>query len=165
MSMKARQNVGFMIAVALGGSLLCSATDAAAPDACAVLSQAEIGAALGVAVDAGEPLAATNCTWHEQGNKQRRNVRISLISAQQYEIGKTSIPSIIKTPEPGLGDDAYFSKGKGMVYNLSVKKGAHYFRVAARTNAEALAKANDAANDEKDKNTDRLIARAILKKL
>jgi hypothetical protein len=137
-------------------------------DACALLTQEEVAAALGTPVDAGERLMPNEprfCTWHEHGGKQARNVRVDFISEQQYQIGKTAIPSIVKTPESGLGDDAYFSKAKGMVFNLSIKKGGSYFRVMARSNAEAFAKSNDAALDEKDKEVDRAIARAILKKL
>jgi hypothetical protein len=93
-------------------------------------------------------------------------VKVSVLTEQQYQLPKsiTSGPSV-NTPETGIGDEAYFSKSKGMVYILSVKKGANYIRVQARSNADALAKANDAANDEKDKDIDRAIAREILKKL
>jgi hypothetical protein len=163
-------------AVLASATALCVATTclhesraaAASPDACAMLTAAEVGAALGVAVDAGERVTPTEtrfCTWHEQGEKQNRNVRIDFISERQYEIGKTPLPNVVKTAEGGIGDEAYFSKAKGMVFNLSVKKGATYFRVMARSNADAFAKSNDATNDEKDKEIDRTIARAILKKL
>ncbi len=164
--------VDFMkVAAAIGAVSfwwLQSQAAAASPDACSLLTQAEVGAALGVAVDPGERLSPTEtrfCTWHEQGRKQSRNVRIDFITERQYEIGKTPIPNVIKTPEGGIGDEAYFSKARGMVFNLSVRKGTTYFRVMARSNAEAFVKSNDAANDEKDKEIDRVIARALLRKL
>ena len=142
---------------------------AASPDACALITQAEVGAALGVAVGPGEYLMPSDtrfCSWHEQGNGQRRNSRVSVITEQQYQVGKTPVSSlVVNTPEAGIGDEAYFSKSKGVVYILSVKKGAKYFRVQARTNAEAFGKANDAANDAKDMDADRTIARVVLKDL
>ena len=169
--MHSRQTAALIVTTAVGGvgaCLLGASASAATPDACAILTQAEVAAALGVAVDAGEhlmPADARFCTWHEHGNHQRRNVRISFISEQQYEVGKTPLPNLVKTSEAGLGEDAYFSKAKGMVYNLSVKKGATYFRVMVRSNAEAFVKANDATIDDQDKTIDRSIARAVLKKL
>ena len=155
--------------IGVGACLFSLQGAAASPDACALLGQAEVAAALGVAVGPGEHLMPTDtrfCSWHEQGNGQRRNVRVGVITDQQYHAGKTPISSlVVNTPEAGLGDEAYFSKAKGMVYNLTVKKGDRYFRVQARSNVDALAKANDAASDEEDKDIDRNIARAILKKL
>jgi hypothetical protein len=151
-----------------GAGMSISAALAASPDACALLTPADISTVLGVEVGPGERLMPTEtrfCTWHEQGKKQNRNVRVDFISDRQYEMGKTPLPNVVKTPESGIGDDAYFSKVKGMVFTLSVMKGSTFFRVAARSSAEAFAKANDAANDDKDKDIDRAIARAILKKL
>lgn len=169
--MGARQAAVMIIATVLGGAGACligSRAVAAPPDACAMLTQVEVATALGVAVGPGERLMPTDtrfCTWHEHGNDQRRNVRINFITQQQYEVGKTPLPNVVKTTEAGIGDEAYFSKAKGMVFNLSVKKGVTFFRVMARSNAQALVKANDEAIDAQDKDIDRTIARAILKKL
>lgn len=170
--MNIRQTSAQIIVAFLGGAgacLLSNQAMASPADACALISQAEVGTALGVAVGPGEHLTPTQtsyCTWHEEGNEKRRNVKVSVLTEQQYQLPKsmTSGPSV-NTPETGIGDEAYFSKTKGMVYILSVKKGANYIRVQARSNADALAKSNDAANDEKDKDIDRAIAREILKKL
>ena len=147
-----------------------SAGAAAPAEACALLTQAEVSAALGVAVDAGQPLAPTEkrfCTWHEQGKDplSGRNVEVNYLTDQQYERGKVPIEKVTKTPESGIGDDAYFSKAHGMVSVLSVKKGGTYFRISARTNPHAFSKSNTAENDEKDMEVDRAVARAILKKL
>jgi hypothetical protein len=159
--MHARPTLVLLIATALGVASTCLPVPQAAAaslDACAMLTPAEVGAALGVAVDAGERLTPTEtrfCTWHEQGKKQARNVRIDFITERQYEIGKTPGPNMVKSAEGGIGDDAYFSKAKGMVFNLSVKKGATYFRVMVRSNSQAFVKANDAVIDEKDKDSAR----------
>ncbi len=159
--------IAALFAVA-GTCFYSSASIAASPDACGILTQAEMSALLGVAVAPGERIMPTEtrfCTWHEEGNGQRRNAKISFVSQQQYDAGKTPFPSVVTTTEAGIGDEAYFSKPKGMVNSLSVKKGSNFFRVAVRTNAEAFGKANDAAIDAKDKDVDRAIARAVLKKL
>ncbi len=169
--MAIRMTAILAMATALGAASTClpgAQAAAAALDACSLLTSAEVAAALGVAVDAGERLTPTEtrfCTWHERGNQHGRNVRINFITQQQYEVGKTPVPNVVKTPESGIGDDAYFSKAQGMVFNLSVKKGTTYFRVMARSNPEAFVKGNDSGIDENDKNIDRTIARAVLKKL
>jgi hypothetical protein len=90
--------------------------------------------------------------------------RVTVIAAM-LSGGKTPLPSVTKTPESGVGDEAYFPKAKGMVFNLSVKKGGTYFRVMARSNPEAFAKTNTPAVDQKDREIDLAIARAIVKKL
>ncbi len=164
------QRMVLMVTSAAYAFMLSQGAVGASPEACGVLTQSEVTAALGVAVDAGERLMPNDmrfCTWREHGKDrmQARNVQVSFISERQYDVGKTPVPSITKTPESGLGDEAYFSKGKGMVFNLSVKKGDSYFRVMVRSNPDVLVKGSSAASDEKDKEIDRAIAREILKKL
>jgi hypothetical protein len=162
-----------LIAVVLTGCFAMAPAGvgaAAAPDACALLSQAEVGALLAVAVDPGERLMPSEprfCTWREHGKNstQARNIRLSLLSEREYEFGKTGLPTVTKTPQSGLGDDAYFSKAKGMVFNLSVKKGATFFRVQTRSNPNAFVKSNTDAVDQKDKEIDLAVARAVIKKL
>jgi hypothetical protein len=166
--------VALMAAVLTAGafSAMAPAVVGAAglPDACALLSQAEIGAMLGVVVDPGERLMPNEprfCTWREHGKDplKARNVRLSLLSDREYNIGKTPLPTVTRTPESGLGDEAYFSKAKGAVFNLSVKKGATCFRVQARSNPAALVKSNTDAIDQKDREIDLAVARAVIKKL
>ena len=125
---------------------------------------------LGVAVDPGERLMPSEprfCTWREHGKDpmKARNVRLSLLSDREYNIGKTPLPTVTRTPESGLGDEAYFSKAKGMVFNLSVKKGGTFFRVMTRSNPQAFVKANSDAVDQKDKEIDRSLAHAVIKRL
>jgi hypothetical protein len=72
---------------------------------------------------------------------------------------------VTKTPQAGLVEDAYFSKAKGMVFNLSVKKGATFFRVQTRSNPNAFVKSNTGAVDQKDKEIDLAVARAVIKRL
>jgi len=163
--------IAVVLSAGAASAMAPAGVDAAgSPDACALLSQAEIGAMLGVAVDPGERLLPNEprfCTWREHGKDpmKARNVRLSLLSDREYNIGKTPLPTVTRTPESGLGDEAYFSKAKGMVFNLSVRKGTTYFRVQARSNPEAFAKSNTDAIDQKDKEIDLAVARALIKKL
>jgi len=145
-------------------------SQAAGSDACALLSAAEIGAIVGAPMDPGVPITPTMtqyCSFNETGKGPGagRNAQISIIDEHKFTVGKTPIGSLVKTPESGIGDDAYWTKPPGMVYNLSVKKGNSYFRVQSRTNKDALAKGNTPALDEQDKAADRKLAQAIIKKL
>jgi hypothetical protein len=146
------------------------AAGAAGNDACALLTVAEVGTVLGAPVDPGQPLSPTlpqYCSFNEtaKAGAAGRNAQISIIDEHKFTLGKTPVPGIEKSPESGIGDEAYWTKAKGMVYNLSVKKGSSYFRVQSRTNKDALAKSNTAALDEQDKAADRKLALEILKKL
>ena len=50
-------------------------------------------------------------------------LRINFTTARSFDIGITPIPGYTKTPESGIGDDAYSAVGGGVV-TLSVKKGS-----------------------------------------
>ena len=150
--------------------IACAPAEAASNDACALLTRAEVSTVLGVPVTDGEPLSHTHrefCRFGEAGQAggAGRNVQISVIDEKKFALGKTPISGVEKTPESGLGDEAYWSKARGMVFVLSVRKGSNYIRVQSRTNKDALAKANTPALDEQDKAVDRKLAVEILKKL
>jgi hypothetical protein len=143
-------------------------------DACKLLAEKEVSAALGVEVDTGTvqlPGHPEFCIWREHGQSKAlaRNVQVSLLTQQQFEIGKTPLPNIPKTAEPGIGDEAYFTKTPGIGYILSFKKGSTYFRVQARPipgfSHEKGSDAQEHAFDEKYKTVERAIASDILKKL
>jgi hypothetical protein len=147
---------------------------APAGDACKLLTQAQVSSALGVEVEPGAvrlPGHPEFCIWREHGQSAAlaRNVQVSLLTERQYEVGKTPLPNIPKTPEGGIGDDAYFAKTPGIGYILTVKKGATYFRVEARPiPGFSHQKGSDAAEqalDEKYKAVERAIASDILEKL
>jgi hypothetical protein len=156
---------------------LCPVVTAhAAPsgDACRLLTPAEVAAVLGVEVDAGEyrlPNHSEFCIWREHGKSiaVAKNVQLSLLTAQQYELGKTPLPNLPKAPESGIGDEAYFAKTPPFGFILSVKKGDSYFRVQTRPvpgfSHEKASDADEKNLDEKYKTIDRAIARDILKKL
>ena len=159
------------IAILLIAVPLCAAPGG---DACKLLTEKEVSAALGVEVDTGTARLAGHpefCIWREHGqsNALARNVQVSLLSQQQFEIGKTPLPNIPKSAEPGIGDEAYFTNTPGVGYILSVNKGSTYFRVQARPipgfSRKKGSDAEEHALDEKFKTVERVIASDILKKL
>jgi hypothetical protein len=107
-------------------------------DACTLLTAAQIGAAIGAPVAAGEHVTPTfvkTCTWKPAGTSTVKAVTLLLQTAAFYDGGKqmarqteasvkgTSIKSA------GVGDDAYyFSTGDQPV--LWVKKGSVALKVS-----------------------------------
>lgn len=165
--MNHKASLGSMYALAL---IAGTAAHAASIDACALLTPAQVSASLGASVNDGAALSPTHreyCSFNETGKAggAGRNVHISIIDEKMFTLGKTPISRVEKTPESGLGDEAYWSKAPGMVYVLSVKKGSSYIRVQSRTNKDAFAKANTPALDEQDRAVDRKLALEILKRL
>jgi hypothetical protein len=145
--------------------------NAGAPgDACALLTSPQVSSALGAAVGAGKPILpnhATVCTWLEQGVPAgtERNVSVSLMTLKSFEIGKTPMTGITKTPVSGLGDDAYFVEAHGMAAGLSVKKGDTCFQVRTRSNPTWFKTGKTPESEQKDQAVDRTLALEILKKL
>jgi hypothetical protein len=153
-------------------STLCGppAMAAAAPDdACALLTQSQVSAALGVGVDPGQRPVATDplfCNWREHGKPEgpARNVIVTIIGAARFESEKKSlVRGPTKTPEHDIGDEAYYYKAGRFPFNLIVKKDAAYFRIMARS--DATPGEHSPAVDDQDKKVDRALAIEILKKL
>ena len=143
-------------------------------DACKLLTAAEVSAALGVEVDPGTlriPGHPEYCIWREHGqsNALARNVQVSLLTPQQFDMGKMPLPNVPKTPESGTGDEAYFARTPGIGYVLTVRKGATCFRVEARPipgfSHQKGSGAGEHAMDEKYQSVERAIANDIIKKL
>ena len=165
--MTLRHSLGSIYALTL---IVCTSVHAASNDACALLTPAQVSTALGATVGDGEPISPTHreyCSLDEAGKAggSGRNAHLSIIDQRKFTVGKTPMSGIETMPESGLGDEAYWSKARGMVYVLSVRKGGSYIRVQSRTNKDAFAKANTPALDEEDKAVDRKLALEILKKL
>ena len=124
----------------LGGAVfivcatLAPSANAAPPvDACSLLSQTEVGAALGVPVAAGTYVTPTfkkTCTWNATTNGGGY-VTLMLQDLNAYQSGKQlgQMKSISETSISGIGDDAYFL-AVGSNVGLIVKKGNVAFKVA-----------------------------------
>ena len=93
----------------------------AAPEPCKLLSQAQVSAALGVTVGAGEPIGTKGCSW--TSNKPHEIVTLSLWPPAQWDRLKASpLPGTASIPAPGLGDDAFYTTVAQYTV-LYVKKG------------------------------------------
>ena len=101
--------IGMLTVLALAAPRLASGAPA---DACSLLTQAQVAAALGVTVGAGQgggkalPVAGPGGeTWHEaDGGRQhpgRQGVRLCEKTVDQS--------NAVKTAAPGVGDDAVFN--------------------------------------------------------
>ncbi len=97
------------------------------PDACSLLSTQEVATALGVEVDAGTKIAPGACRWKGRAKRPGDDVatlRINFTTARSFEIGRTPLSGYTKTPESGIGDDAYSVDRGGHEPTLSVRKGS-----------------------------------------
>jgi|HubBroStandDraft_2_1064218.scaffolds.fasta_scaffold454862_1 hypothetical protein len=110
-------------------------TNAATPgDACALLSAAQVGAALGVPVGAGTyvtPTFTKTCTWTAT-TSGGGSVTLNLQGLDQYEGGKKLASygkSVSVNVISGIGDEAYYL-GTDKLVGLIVKKGNVAFKVA-----------------------------------
>jgi hypothetical protein len=123
-------------------------------DACALLSKAQVSAAVGATMGEGShpPGFTKMCTWTPSGgqNGTIQTVTLNLESADSYQTSKAMLEAVVSapsnrsnksgitmTPAPGIGDDAFFSN-TGSYTKLVVKKGATVFQlvVYSRTSIE-----------------------------
>ncbi len=124
-----------LVVAVLLGPLPPIARSAPADDACAILTPAQVGAAVGVAVGAGTYVTPTfkkTCTWTASDPASGINfVTLNLQSLDQFAAGKQGGPvkSIGVNSLSGIGDDAYYL-GVGTTEGLIVKKGQRAFKVA-----------------------------------
>ena len=117
-----------------------SASAAPPDDACSLLTQAQVSAALGVSVGAGShmpPKYLRMCTWTQpNGPTGGKNVVLMLKTADDFNNAKTLMngPGTTVTPVSGIGDDAYYTtigvhtsilyaKKGNVAFNLTVGRG------------------------------------------
>jgi hypothetical protein len=137
-----KTSLGAVIAaiLVLGAEGAPAASAASADDACSLLTQAQLGAALGVAVGAGAyqtPTFKKTCTWNATGTvaKGAKYVTLMLEGADAYAAGKRTgqmkrqMKTISITPVSGIGNDAYYLALNGNV-GFNVKKGNVAFKIA-----------------------------------
>jgi hypothetical protein len=101
---------------------------AAPPDACKLITPAEVGAAVGASVVQGASVngpTSSSCTWKSSGV----TVIVSTKTISAYDTGKKALAP---TPVSGVGDEAY-QTGNTIGYTaLSVKKGGNAMTVSIR---------------------------------
>lgn len=146
--------------IALGAAGIVGSARAESPiKACALLTKAQVAAALGVPVDPGvQPIAADPrmCNWRESNKPTGpgRNVMLTIINAKEFA-------NIQKQPQSaamdGIGDEAIVTRSMRVPVVLTVKSGDHYFRILVRPSLDAA--------DERDQGLEKALAAQVLKKL
>jgi hypothetical protein len=120
----------------VGAASAPSAKAAPPEDACSLLTQVQVSAAVSVSVGAGSYVTPTykkTCTWNTTSAvpNSAKYVTLMLEDLDAYEGGKRvgQVKTIFVTPVSGIGDDAYYLGG-GKNVGLIVKKGNVSFKVA-----------------------------------
>ena len=130
----------------VGALILCAAIapsiHAADKDACALLSAADVSAALeGSTVTPAKNAGSRMCTWSVSGKSggspcvSSLTLTImgqmgSLSPVERFERAKTPIGNLKKTPVSGVGDEAYLID-TGIYATLNVRKGKSVLQVTA----------------------------------
>ncbi len=109
------------------------ATGADAVDACSLLTQGEMSAAVGIPMYSGRhdfPGTAQECSWHRRfpppGGPPPIILSLQLFvePAEGFEWNKHNVSQENVTSVSGLGEDAYYTEqGEGSAMTLNVKKG------------------------------------------
>jgi len=107
---------------------------AASPsDACSLFNASQVSAILGVTVSEGQhPIASTLllCDWAPAAATQiGKKLSVNLMTERAFDVGKTVMQGVTKTPVSGAGDDAYYVTGGGHGTALSMKKGSIYVQI------------------------------------
>ena len=134
-----------LVALALVVATAPSTSAAPPDDACTLVTQAQVSAALGVQVKPGTyvtPSSKKTCTFElsPSPTKDIRSLTISLWDASGYQIGKQVMaaaaakegkdPSQAAGSVGGMGDDAYYTSMGDSYTALMVKKGNTVLKVA-----------------------------------
>jgi hypothetical protein len=118
-------------------AVLVSSPAFAAADACALITQTQVGAALEIPVDAGTPIGRPSaCQWTGKGRFATLTIiqpRGGKSPVESFNAGKAStMPGIIVEPVGGVGDEAYyvyFNTKERSGLGLVVKKGSTAFEI------------------------------------
>jgi hypothetical protein len=119
--------------------IICTSTAYAATpsDPCSLLTPAQVSAALGTTVSAGEHIASKLCQWsapNQPNSMNGKKVTLTLQNAQQFSYAKMPVGhGITKTPVNGIGDEAVSGTSPGttpgLATTLAVRKGDSAFTV------------------------------------
>lgn len=125
------------------------ATDAArvahsmADDACALLSEEQVSAAIEVKTLPGQhllPVSTRQCIWSEdpKPNTDHRRVTLNITTVRSFTIGKSN-PGLTIEPVTGVGDDAYYIIFRADAPTLVVRKGEASFDLRLLNGSKAKA--------------------------
>jgi len=123
--------------VALLGGILVSCTAFAAGEACLLIAQTQVSAALEIPVNPGTPISSpSTCQWIGKGRFATLTIMQPLAGKSpidRFNAGKTSkVPGITVEPVSGVGEEAfyvYFSGTTRAGLGLVVRKGSSAFEV------------------------------------
>jgi hypothetical protein len=133
--MPSKISLGAVIAaIFIAGAATAPANAAPPDDACSLLTQAQVSAAVSVSVGAGayQGTYKKTCTWNavSPATKSAKYVTLMLEGLDAYQAGKLApVKTIVVTPISGIGDDAYYL-AVGPNVGLIAKKGNVAFKVA-----------------------------------
>jgi hypothetical protein len=145
--------IGFaaiVVGLTMVGSAIAPSAGAAPPDdACLFVTQAQVRAAVGMAMGAGSHVTPTflkTCTWTPAtATEEVKAVTLNLQSADGYDGAKRLMEqteammkakggegaaSMTNTSASGIGDDAYYSSVGSNITSLIFKKGKFAFKIA-----------------------------------
>jgi hypothetical protein len=126
-------------------------------DACALLTQAQVSAVLGVSVGAGQrivPTSSSICGWTQSNDTTHGDKRVvvsiyvplgHLTPTDQFNNVKKPIQGIVKMPVSGVGDDAILVTTPGFGTGLIFKKGSSVFDVRVYGFSDEQTKAKEKA--------------------
>lgn len=108
---------------------------APAGDACSLLTAAQVSSAIGATVSDGKPLTSRVCVWRDASGKTSKKVTLTMLTPNQYQMGKTPLTGTQKPAVSGVGDEAYYKYfdepryEKIMLVDLDVKRGSTMFGI------------------------------------
>lgn len=134
--MPLKASVGAVLAEGLMmGAIMVPSANAVSDDACSLLTQAQVSAAVSISVSAGQYVTPTfqkTCTWNATNAvaQATKFVTLMLEGLDAFQAGKAApVKTIVVTLVSGIGDDAYYL-AVGTNVGLIVKKGNVAFKIA-----------------------------------
>lgn len=119
-----------LTAAAIACALASPGRALAAPKACELLTQDQVGAAVGSKVTSGQPMGVNSCNWSTQAaGKSAAHVMVTVrvLDTKQFADAKARpVAGVPREAAGGVGDDAFFDQ-LGDLVTLTVKKGSSSF--------------------------------------
>jgi hypothetical protein len=127
----------FTVALLAGTLVLHTGRSFAAGEACTLITQTQVSAALEIPVAAGTPIASpSTCQWIGKGRFATLTITQPLAgksAVDRFNAGKKStMPGIVVEPVIGVGDEAfyvYFANTTRAGLGLVVRKGSSAFEI------------------------------------
>jgi hypothetical protein len=126
----------FTVTVAFFSGILVCCPAFAASEACTLIAQTQVSAALEIPVNPGTPISSpSTCQWIGKGRFATLTIMQPLAGKSpidRFNAGKTSkMPGITMEPVSGVGDEAYYVyfSGTTRALGLVVKKGSSAFEI------------------------------------